>query len=93
MFPIHRTVESAESRHPAGWLAPWLNSASLASYMCLQVGAAQGSFPPTAVEAAYYTIYKSGGQASKEGWYFDESTKEFVQNEENGQTWPNCGGW
>jgi hypothetical protein len=58
----------------------------------LRVGAAAGAFPPTAVEAAYYAQYKAGGPAAQGKWYFDESTKEFVANEEAGNTWPACGG-
>lgn len=56
------------------------------------VGAANRSFPPTAIEASYYSRWGPGSIAVQEKWYKDASTKEFLENEARGQHWPQCGG-
>jgi hypothetical protein len=71
-----------------GWSTPY-GQQTLAH---LVVGATTGAFAPTDIEEAYYAMWKNGGNATKNGYYFDKSTKEFVANEEAGQKWPNCGG-
>lgn len=58
----------------------------------LPTGAGNASFPPTVIEQLYFNTYQPGGVATKNSWYFDESTKEFVANEEAGRKWPQCGG-
>ena len=54
----------------------------------LSVGGASGAFAPADVEKAYAALYG----AAPAYWYKDASTKEFLQNEANGQHWPSCGG-
>jgi len=58
----------------------------------LRVGAATGSFAPSAIEKAYYTIYGPGCPGPTGGVYLDASTKEFVANVEAGIHYPLCGG-
>lgn len=57
----------------------------------LQAMAASGTVSPTALEAAYYDVYKAGGPAAAGSWYFDASTKGFVSNVAAGRHWPRCG--
>ena len=54
----------------------------------LTTGASDGGFAPAAIEKAYAALYA----AAAPWWYKDASTKEFLQNEANGQHWPSCGG-
>jgi ADP-ribosylglycohydrolase len=54
----------------------------------LQVGASSKTMKPTDVETAYASLYANAPSY----WYKDESTKEFLANEANGQHYPSCGG-
>jgi ADP-ribosylglycohydrolase len=58
----------------------------------LSVGASTGALAPTSIEAAYFAQYGPGGEGPANHWYADESTKEFVANEQAGKHWPSCGG-
>jgi ADP-ribosylglycohydrolase len=74
-------------QYSPGWSTPYGQQTLTTLQVC-----ATGVCDPVAYQNAYYALYKTGGPADRQGYYFDASTKEFVANVEAGDNWPNCGG-